>query len=948
VLVVVVLSLPFLGILAFRPLMRRIAVRNALRRPREALLVVLGSLLGTAIVTGSLVVGDTLAASIRASAHTQLGPVDEVVTAVGLDAGARVRDRLAGLESPALDGVLPMTVVPAAVAGPARREAEPRAQLLELDFGEARRFGDDAGATGIVGPTPRRGHGVVTDDLADEVGAGPGDVIEVFAYGGSRRLTVDRILEQRGVAGLRLDEGPDSPNVFAAPGTVEGLYASAGGGSAEPPRALVAVSNAGGVEDGAAGTGEAVRLLNARLDPLRREGVPANVDTVKQDLLDAADETGRSLTELFTSMGAFAVAAGVLLLVNIFVMLAEERKSELGMLRAVGLRRASLVGAFATEGWIYALLSSVIGTFVGLGLGRVITGIAARIEAGGDEGFAVDFTADPSSLQIGLAVGFSIALATVVLTSVRVSRFNIIQAIRDLDLPVPRQPRRRARYAGLALAALGVAVTAGAFPSKSAVGVIMGPMLVLTGIGPTLARWFAKGAVATGVSAVVILWGIVALPVAVLIDAPFEIFVFVVQGLTLAAAAVVLVSHNQGAVGRLVGRAARGSLDVRLGLAYPLARRFRTAMTVGMFSIVMFTLVYVSILSHIFLGQTESFTRDLSGGFDVVVTSNPSNPIALDSLRDEPGVRAVAPLVTLPADIRRDDRSEIEDWGMTAFDERLVQGGPPRLRDRGRYASDEAAWRAVLDDPGLAIVDEFFLSEDEGPPQGALDIGDRFDVIDPATGRARTVEVAALAPDDWIENGGWFGLDAAREVFGERAVPSRAYVAVDDPEAFADGVEARFLAQGAESDTIASIVDDGLTQQNQFFQLMRGYLALGLVVGIAGLGVVMVRAVRDRRREIGVLRALGFEAAAVRRVFVVESAFVAAEGVLIGLALALVTSYGLATTSDAFGDNFRWRVPFVGLVVIVVGTVVCSLLATYGPARAAARVRPAVALRIAG
>ena len=72
-------------------------------------------------------------------------------------------------------------------------------------------------------------------------------------------------------------------------------------------------------------------------------------------MLDRAERSGQSLSRLYTSLGTFAVLAGILLLVNIFFMLADERKSELGMLRAVGLRRRSLVGAFAAEGWCYAV-----------------------------------------------------------------------------------------------------------------------------------------------------------------------------------------------------------------------------------------------------------------------------------------------------------------------------------------------------------------------------------------------------------------------------------------------------------------------------------------------------------------------------------------------------------------------------------------------------------------
>src|SRR2546423_11622423 len=70
--VVALVSLPFLFVLARRPVLRRLALRNAVRRPRETALVILGSLLGTAIMTGSFVVGDTFNASIRRTAHTQL------------------------------------------------------------------------------------------------------------------------------------------------------------------------------------------------------------------------------------------------------------------------------------------------------------------------------------------------------------------------------------------------------------------------------------------------------------------------------------------------------------------------------------------------------------------------------------------------------------------------------------------------------------------------------------------------------------------------------------------------------------------------------------------------------------------------------------------------------------------------------------------------------------
>ena len=128
---------------------------------------------------------------------------------------------------------------------------------------------------------------------------------------------------------------------------------------------------------------------------------------VKQDVLDRADKAGRSLSQLYFTIGMFAVAAGILLLVNVFVMLADERRSELGMLRAVGMRRRTLVAALATEGWIYAVIASALGALLGIAFGRLIAWHADEILSSGREVNALHltFTFDWSTVLTGFAVG---------------------------------------------------------------------------------------------------------------------------------------------------------------------------------------------------------------------------------------------------------------------------------------------------------------------------------------------------------------------------------------------------------------------------------------------------------------------------------------------------------------------------------------------------------------
>src|SRR5437588_9580732 len=80
-----------------QPVSRRLAGRQVARRRTEAALVITGSVLGTAIIIGALVVGDTLNHSVRQDAYRTLGPIDERVVAADPGAADAVSARLAHL-----------------------------------------------------------------------------------------------------------------------------------------------------------------------------------------------------------------------------------------------------------------------------------------------------------------------------------------------------------------------------------------------------------------------------------------------------------------------------------------------------------------------------------------------------------------------------------------------------------------------------------------------------------------------------------------------------------------------------------------------------------------------------------------------------------------------------------------------------------------------------------
>src|SRR2546426_10898228 len=68
------------AVVGFRPLLARLAARNIGRRKSRVLIVVAGRLVGTAVISSSLVVGDTLSYIFLEDVYVRLGAVDEIVS----------------------------------------------------------------------------------------------------------------------------------------------------------------------------------------------------------------------------------------------------------------------------------------------------------------------------------------------------------------------------------------------------------------------------------------------------------------------------------------------------------------------------------------------------------------------------------------------------------------------------------------------------------------------------------------------------------------------------------------------------------------------------------------------------------------------------------------------------------------------------------------------------
>lgn len=237
--------------------------------------------------------------------------------------------------------------------------------------------------------------------------------------------------------------------------------------------------------------------------------------------------------------------------------------------------------------------------------------------------------------------------------------------------------------------------------------------------------------------------------------------------------------------------------------------------------------------------------------------------------------------------------------------------------------------------------------------------GDTFVVTDPQSGVSRTKTIVGILRNATVfyspSSPTSFPVIASSAAvltqFGPQAQRTSAFVKAagpTTPESLAVRMQGDLLPAGLVATPIARTIRRLFDANLAFFRLMQGFLALGLLIGIAGLGVVMVRAVRERRRTIGILRALGLRAQAVERAFLLESGFIALQGVLLGAGLGLLTTWLRYQRSGAFsGMHTGFPVEWRTMSLMALGTVAASLLATLSPARRAAHVLPAVATRAA-
>ncbi|MCA1739411.1 MAG: FtsX-like permease family protein [Actinobacteria bacterium] len=668
-------------------------------------------------------------------------------------------------------------------------------------------------------------------------------------------------------------------------------------------------------------------------------------------------------------------------------MLAEERKGELGILRAVALKRGGLVRLFVYEGYAYSLLASLLGTFVGLGVAAgLVWGLNRAVGTFADlfnQDLTIPFHVEPSSLLVAASAGLLITFLAVLFASLRIGSLGVVAAIRDL--PEEREAHRpRLRlFLHSALLALGLGLTVVGFVAGDGYLMLLGPVFAAFGLGFLFNRLLPGRFVWSVVGAGVLAYAYFANHFEAVTRANKESpAMFFVEGVLMVLGAVLLAAFNLGLVYgvlRLLMRLVPATAPVlRMATAHPASRPARTGFTLAMFALILYMVTISSVFSSTQSAATEQTRDEQLSGYDGAVQSGPV--ASLDDFEERVEGNAVLRGAIAGSDDLVAGGIELPEYDGADYD--TTPFGPPLggaasgtslseyvtyapdgflgsttdvLDERSpEYATDREAWEALGKDPDLAILTFPYNGEGNYLARPELGVGDTLLLRDPVSGEEVEKEIVGRIKDPGgfplgVINGVIVGEEARGELPNLRTQETFLLRVNGGSDEAAVGRELKkeFASAGAQSFLLDDILGRGQRFTDTFVKIVQAFLAFGLVVGVAGLAVISARAVHERRREIGALRALGFKRGMIGWQFIIESSLVSLLGIVLGVAVGTLGGYNLFNVTIEDPDA-RFIFPWTQMIALGLSVWAASLLFTIIPAVRASRIPAVEALRYEG
>jgi putative ABC transport system permease protein len=631
-----------------------------------------------------------------------------------------------------------------------------------------------------------------------------------------------------------------------------------------------------------ADTQETMDAIGAALDSPDR-GLPdvRTGDELVEESQDATESALGFVRYLLYAFAGVALLAALFTIVNTFKMTVARRHRDIALLRSLGVSRRQVTGSVLGEALLCGIVGSGFGVLLGVGavnaLLRVMRSMSDSVDIATPEVSTV-------TIVIPLIVGTVVTLLGGLLPARKAGHVAPLEALRRADAPQQRTAPWRV-VAGAVVLAVGIALC----------GIALSRDAAVTSSRASLA---GTGAV-TGF-----------------------------LGVYLASPAIL------GAVTRVLNCLPHRRPAERLATAQVSRTPARSAgtafaLTLGLSLTTVTGMLGASVVNAVEETVTTEVTADLVVGAVDGLTGDPVPGTASAAVRETPGVGSVysvgkAPVVVGTAEDGVNLVSVSKGDPTTALDVGEVTGDLDLSSGEGLTMSASFAEKHGLqigDLVEVGVPGQSFTSW--LPLQGTYGhsrlLGDvvvsstafwRLAPGDRGLGGHRTLAVA-------VTGNGSVDTDTLREQL-EDATASSPSVVVQTPAEFA----------GRQTELIDRII-----------AVVYALSALAVIVAVLGVANTLALSVAERRREIGMLRAIGATRGLIRRTITVEAVMTSFYGAVVGVLTGLGAGFAVLGVLGDVGLT-TVIVPWAVVAGVLVGSVVVGVVSALAPAVRAAKTPP--------
>lgn len=618
-----------------------------------------------------------------------------------------------------------------------------------------------------------------------------------------------------------------------------------------------------------------------------RVAAPVERSRDMQKLLDA-------ITFMLTLAGALSLFAGAFIIYTNVSMGVAERRRDLSVLRALGMRRAEVMTLVLGEAAGMGLLGALPGLAWGYGLAAAMAGQMTDqfLVSYGLQTARIALT--PTIAAAGLAVGLLATLAAAFAPARETLQVSPVEAMRPGEGQKPERHGWPRFLAGAGLTGAGALFVALTWPAEQ----MLSPLM--------LRLW--------GAALALMLLGVVVLLPAL------------------------LPPLNRGVLAPLL----RTLLGVTGRLASDNLVRHprRTAATV---CALMVSLSYMVAMGGVRASQQAAFERwfDKNIGWDMNVSTSFTgigsqveiDPAFAREVAAIPGVRLVA-----PQKFTRITLADGQPAFLQALDHKLLKQYSETPLEEGVWADALAA----MERGGSTIISPAVARR-----LGA-GLGDTVTLPTPTGNRTLTV-VGIMT--DVTPYGGTLNIDWQDYVAGWQDESSSNLAVLVAEGADPAAVRNRILAAHGERMHLNIRLNREFwaeirAQYDSFYQLMDGLIWVALAVSGLALANTLFASVLERRREIGLLRSVGTRRGEVVRIVLGEALSTGLVAGLIGIAAGLALQWVMVSTNESInGANADMTMAWGSLLTAVAVAVLLAPAVGWLPARWAARLDVVEALR---